>query len=93
MRIVPQSVSASHCLFPVYPLLCAPRVAGLLSAPKPIAATPKPRSNALSRVAAYLEVASARLTARYASIDAEVEALRLAYSIRPCEIIMTESAS
>ena len=93
MRIVPQSVSASHCLFPVYPLLCAPRVAGLLCAPKPVAALFTPRNNATSRVTAYLEFAAARLTSRYASIDAEVDALRLACGIRPCEIIMAGSAS
>lgn len=90
MRIVPQSVSATYCLFSVYPLLCAPRVAGLLCAPKPAVAPPTNRTSAMSRVAAYLDVTSARLTTRYASIDAEVEAMRLAYGIRPREIVMTE---
>ncbi len=90
MSIVHQSPVVSYSPFPPRLMLCAPRIAGLLCAPKAVPPpTPTPPVSHMARVAAYLEIASARLQARYERIDAEVEAMRLAYGMRPREITIT----
>ncbi len=86
MGIVSQSPQNSHSSFPPYLMLCAPKIAGLLCAPKVV--QPPPRQSSLERIAAYLEIASARLQARYDEIDIRIDAMREAYGLPPREITL-----
>ncbi len=88
MSIVPQSPIVSHSSFPPYLMLCAPKIAGLLCAPKEVP-PPPPRRSAFEQLIAILESSPARMQASYDEIDAKIEAIREAYGIRPREIIIT----
>ncbi len=92
MGILPQSPVVSHSSFPPRLMLCAPKIAGLLSAPKAVE-PPTPREARIARMAAYIEMASARLQTRFAEIDAKTEALRAAYNIRPREITINPTST
>ncbi len=89
MSIVSQSPIVSHTSFPPYLMLCAPKIAGLLCAPKEVPPPSPSRRSAFDLLIAVLESSPARMQAQYDEIDARIEAIREAYGIRPREIIIT----
>ncbi len=85
MGIVTQSPPVSYSPFPPRLMLCAPRIAGLLCAPKEVKS---PQQLRRERIAAFFEESYARLQIRYAEIDRKVNAMYEFYGLTPPEIII-----